>query len=238
MCQFEDRESITWLFSMLPPIHSAMLCLGLPMPSICTDVHSNTSFNLHHISVLRKVMTSLGKKSGTYYTKHGLEYFNRQFEIFNLMGQQFEYLEQGWLSIGVREYTSNCTWPPTLWYKRFIVNPLPHSHDAMHVSPESKKTIAFIQANSESSTCTSRNGRTTSSNILFAIRLMSDSCATLGITQSLPSNSTSLSGSERRARPSRRCSPACARSSATYETIFLSVNGFKEYSAHDTQCET
>ena len=134
----------------------------------------------------------------------------------------------------VEMYRSNLPahdrWPLTTGVAQgryqFLMIPLLPCHDAMHVSPESKKTIAFMQANSESSTCTSLNGRTTSSNILFAIRLMSDSCATLGITQSLPSNSTSLSGSERRASPSRRCSPACARSSATYETN-VSVNLFE-----------
>jgi len=87
----------------------------------------------------------------------------------------------------------------------------------MFLSPGSKKTIAFRQANSASSTWVSRSGLTTSSSTLLATRLISTVLQSLGITHSLPSSSISGMGSDRRATPNNRCSPAWALSSATYK---------------------
>lgn len=83
----------------------------------------------------------------------------------------------------------------------------------------SKKTIALRQANSVSSTRISRIGCISSSIIRSLITDSSASCiAFLGIRKSLPSSKTSLTGNERRATPRTRCSPAWARSRATWSS--------------------
>lgn len=84
--------------------------------------------------------------------------------------------------------------------------------------------MARRQANSVSSMCTSLSVVTSSSMMRVPIRLISTSEDTRGMMKSLPSSNTFFKWIERRARPSRRCSPACARSSATWSSIESSVN--------------
>jgi hypothetical protein len=98
----------------------------------------------------------------------------------------------------------------------------------------SKNTIAFKQANSVSSMLISLNGFTSSSITLqltrltsfkknkvidfvnkFKILCMYIPAACLGKTKSFPNNKKSFKCIERRATPNNKCSPACARSSAT-----------------------
>lgn len=88
-------------------------------------------------------------------------------------------------------------------------------HKKWRSLPGSKKTMAFKQANSESSIWTSFIGCTSSSRILLATRPISTSGVFLGMMASFPSSSTSLTPKERLATPIIRCSPACALSSAT-----------------------
>lgn len=88
----------------------------------------------------------------------------------------------------------------------------------------SKNTIAFKQANSVSSTWASRSVVVNSSMILQPIRLISISWDCRGIIKSFPNKRVSFKCTERRARPSNKCSPAWARNRATCKREKISVN--------------